>query len=405
MQPILRLTNTVQPYAWGSHTFIPELLGRRSPSPEPQAELWLGAHPRGPSLVDGLPLAELVAERPEAVLGAAVVREFGPRLPFLLKVLAADAPLSLQVHPSAEQARAGYADENARGIPVDAPDREYRDDWPKPELLVALTPFEALCGFRPPAESHRVFAALVSGGAETLRPYAEELAGLDGSAAVSGLAGLVGRLLREPPGTAAKLVADADTACASGPAPDGLADDWRLVARLAAAYPDDPGVLVALLLNHVRLGPGEGVYLPAGNMHAYLDGAGVEVMASSDNVLRGGLTAKHVDVAELLRVLDAAPRAVDVLRPRPVGGEAVYAAATPYFRLSSIEPTSGEVRLAGGTPQILLCVAGSVTVRAAGSHVRLSRGDSAFVPAATTDVSLAGGGHVFRATVPPPPAA
>lgn len=402
MQPIVRLTNAVQPYAWGSHTFIPELLGRRSPSTEPQAELWLGAHPRGPSLVDGRPLADLVAEAPETVLGAAAVREFGPRLPFLLKVIAADAPLSLQVHPSPEQARAGYADENARGVPVDAQDRNYRDDWPKPELLVALTPFEALCGFRPPREAHRVFAALVARGAETVRPYADDLATLDDDAAATGLADLVGRLLREPGDAAAKLVAEADAACGSGPPPDGLAEDWRLVARLAAAYPDDPGVLVALLLNHVRLAPGEGVYLPAGNMHAYLDGAGVEALASSDNVLRGGLTGKHVDVPELLRVLDASPRAVEMLRPRPVGGVACYDTDSPYFRLSAVEPAGAEVPLRCGSPQILLCVAGSVTVRADGDDVRLSRGDSAFVPADTATVSLTGEGQLFRASVPPP---
>ncbi|MBO0826902.1 MAG: mannose-6-phosphate isomerase, class I [Streptosporangiales bacterium] len=405
MRPIARLEGTVQPYAWGSHTFIPQLLGRRGPTPDPQAELWLGAHPRGPSLVDGRPLADLVAERPEAVLGPAVTKRFGPRLPFLLKVLAADAPLSLQVHPSAEQARTGYAAENARGVPLDAPHRNYRDDWPKPELIVALTPLEALCGFRPPRESHEVFAVLVSRGAEALRPYADGLATLDRAAAASGLADLVGRLLREPRDTASKLVADADTARGSAPPPAGRADDWRLVARLAAAYPDDPGVLVALLLNHVRLAPGEGVQLPAGNMHAYLDGAGVEVMASSDNVLRGGLTDKHVDVGELLRVLDATPRAVDVLRPRPRAGVTDYGTDAPYFRLSSVEPGAGEVRLPGGAPQILLCVAGSVTADAGADHVRLSRGDSAFVPAETAAVSLAGEGHVFRATVPPPVAA
>jgi mannose-6-phosphate isomerase len=401
MPPIVRLTGTVQPYAWGSHTFIPELLGRRSPTPEPQAELWLGTHPRGPSLVDGRPLAELVAEAPEPVLGAATVREFGARLPFLLKVIAADAPLSLQVHPSAGQARAGYAAENARGIPVDAPDRNYRDDWPKPELLVALTPFEALCGFRPPREAHRVFAALVARGAEAVRPYADELASLAGSPAASGVAEVVGRLLGEPADTAAKLVAEVDAACGSGPPPDGLADDLRLAARLAAAYPEDPGVLVALLLNHLRLGPGAGIYLPAGNMHAYLDGAGVEVMACSDNVLRGGLTPKHVDVPELLRVLDATPRPVDVLRPALVGGVTDYVADTPYFRLSSVVPTGAEVVLPGGTPQVLLCVAGSVTAHAGGEHVRLSRGDSAFVRADARAVTVVGEGRLFRASAPP----
>ncbi|HEX6446433.1 MAG TPA: mannose-6-phosphate isomerase, class I [Streptosporangiales bacterium] len=401
MPPIARLTGTVQPYAWGSHTFIPELLGRRSPTPEPQAELWLGTHPRGPSLVDGRPLADLVAEAPEPVLGAAVVGEFGPRLPFLLKVIAADAPLSLQVHPSAEQARAGYAAENDRGVPVDAPHRNYRDDWPKPELLVALTPFEALCGFRPPGEAHRLFGVLAARGAEGVRPYADELAVLAGSPTATGLADIVGRLLREPPDTAAKLVAEVDAACGAGPPPDGLADDLRLATRLAAAYPDDPGVLVALLLNHVRLGPGAGVHLPAGNMHAYLDGAGVEVMACSDNVLRGGLTPKHVDVPELLRVLDATPREVDVLRPAPVGGVADYVTDTPYFRLSSVEPENGPASLPGGTPQILLCVAGSVTAHAGGEHVRLSRGDSAFVRADAGDVTVVGEGRLFRASTPP----
>ncbi|MQA77067.1 MAG: mannose-6-phosphate isomerase, class I [Streptosporangiales bacterium] len=388
---MVELANPVQPYPWGSRTVIAELLGEPVPAPGPQAELWLGAHPRAPSRVGGIALSEVIADDPGSTLGAAVTAEFGPRLPFLLKVLAADSPLSLQVHPSPAQAREGYAGEEAAGVPVDADHRNYRDDWPKPELICALTDFDGLCGFRDPESSRRLFELLVRHGARVLRPYADALEpGAD-------LGALVARLLTADPAHADALVTEVARASASV-SESGEADlAWAV--DLAAAYPGDPGVVVALLLHHVRLAPGEALYLPAGNLHAYLHGAGVEVMAASDNVLRGGLTGKHIDVPELLRVLDARPVDVDVLRPRVDGAEAVYDTAARHFRLSCIDVSAEPVTLPGGGPQILLCVAGTAEVRAGDEHVTLRGGRAAFVGAATACAVLSGSGRVYRATV------
>lgn len=390
---ILPLTNPVQPYAWGSRTIIAELLGEPSPSEHPQAELWLGAHPRGPSMAGADSLAAVISRDPEAALGPAVLAEFGARLPFLLKVLAADRPLSIQAHPSAERARAGFAAEEELGVPLDAAHRNYKDDWPKPELICALTDFDALCGFRDPAESRRLFDDLVRAGAATLAPYAEMLG------APADLAALVGSLLTLPCGDAAALVADVARACGevadagSAPRPEL---GWAV--RLGADYPADPGVVVALLLNHVRLAAGQALYLSAGNMHAYLRGAGVELMASSDNVLRGGLTGKHVDVSELLRVLDASPWQSGVLVAERHGSEQVYATSARHFRLSRLELAGERAELTGGVPQILLCLAGSVDVRTEHEHVTLLAGRSAFVGADTPGFVVEGRGRVFRAT-------
>lgn len=389
---IVELANPVQPYAWGSRTVLAELLGEPVPAPGPQAELWLGAHPRAPSRVGDTALTEVIAGDPEATLGAAALAEFGPRLPFLLKVLAADAPLSLQVHPSPRQAREGYAAEEAAGVPVDADHRNYRDDWPKPELICALTDFEGLCGFRDPASSRALFELLVRNGAQLLRSYADMLEpGAD-------LGALVGRLLAADPVDADALVTEVARACAAASG-SGEADlGWAV--DLAAAYPGDPGVVVALLLHHVRLAPGEALYLPAGNLHAYLRGAGVEVMAASDNVLRGGLTGKHVDVPELLRVLDARPVDVEVLHPRAEGSEAVYDTAARHFRLSRIDVRAVPTALPGGAPQIVLCVDGTAELSAGDEHVTLRRGRAAFVGAATAGAAVSGHARVYRATLP-----
>ncbi len=288
------LDNPVQPYPWGSTTVLPDLLGVPATG-EPQAELWVGAHPAAPSRVelDGKPvsLAELIAGDPEATLGPGVRRRFGPRLPYLLKVLAVERPLSIQAHPTAAQAQAGYEAEEAAGVPRDAPHRSYRDRSPKPEMVVALTEFEALLGFRDPART----ADLIDSLAVSALGDAAALLRYDGT---DGLQALVRRWLLLPPDGAAHLarsVAEAARA-ARGELP-------RLVARLAELYPGDRGILLALLLRHERLAPGEAAFTPAGMPHAYLHGVAVEVQASSDNTLRAGLTGKHVDTDGLLRIL------------------------------------------------------------------------------------------------------
>ncbi|MET9176549.1 mannose-6-phosphate isomerase, class I [Streptomyces misionensis] len=379
-----RLDNTVRPYAWGSRTAIPRLLGTE-PTGEPQAEMWMGAHPGAPSRTARGTLAEVIDADPERELGKEAVAKFGPRLPFLLKILAADAPLSLQVHPDLAQAREGYADEERRGVPLDAPERNYKDANHKPELICALTEFDGLCGFRPPQRAADLLAAL---GVDSLKPYVDLLHARPEDAALREVLTAILTADREE---TARTVAEAAAACAR------LGGDHAPYAQLAHHYPGDPGVLAAMLLNHVRLQPGEALFLGAGVPHAYLSGLGVEIMANSDNVLRCGLTPKHVDVPELLRVVRFEASDPGVLRPEAApDGEEVYETPTDEFRLSRhVLPEGGTAHdLTRDTPQILLCTAGAVR---AGEH-ELGPGRSVFVPAGEK-AEISGAGTVFRATV------
>ncbi|GHD95793.1 mannose-6-phosphate isomerase, class I [Streptomyces naganishii] len=379
-----RLDNTVRPYAWGSTTAIPHLLGVE-PSGEPQAEMWMGAHPGAPSRTARGTLAEVVEADPERELGPEAVARFGPRLPFLLKLLAAGAPLSLQVHPDLRQAEEGYADEERRGIPVDDPRRNYKDANHKPELICALTEFDGLCGFRAPAETARLLAAL---GVDSLEPYVDVLRARPEEAALREVLTAILTADREE---IAHTVHEAAAACAR------LGGEHAPYAEIARHYPGDPGVLAAMLLNHVRLQPGEALFLGAGIPHAYLSGLGVEIMANSDNVLRCGLTPKHVDVPQLLRVVRFEAAGPGVLRPEAApDGEEVYDTPIDEFRLSRYVLPEGTAAhdLTLGTPQILLCTAGSVR---AGEH-ELTPGQSVFVPTGEK-AAVSGAGTVFRATV------
>ncbi|MFG2128440.1 mannose-6-phosphate isomerase, class I [Streptomyces sp. NPDC048751] len=379
-----RLDNTVRPYAWGSATAIPKLLGVE-PTGEPQAEMWMGAHPGAPSRTARGTLVEVIDADPERELGAKAVAKFGPRLPFLLKILAAGAPLSLQVHPDLQQAREGYADEERRNIPVDAPYRNYKDANHKPELICALTEFDGLCGFRDPARAANLLEGL---GVDSLKPYVDVLRAHPEDAA---LREVLTAVLTADPAEMAHTVAETAAAC------DRLGGDYTPYAGIAHHYPGDPGVIAAMLLNHVRLQPGEALYLGAGIPHAYLNGLGVEIMANSDNVLRCGLTPKHVDVPELLRIVRFEAGDPGVLRPEAApDGEEVYETPIDEFRLSRhVLPGSGGVHdLTRATPQILLCTAGTVR---AGEH-ELTPGQSVFVPAGEK-AEMSGAGTVFRATV------
>lgn len=388
-----RLSNTVRPYAWGSTTAIPELLGV-APTGEPQAEMWMGAHPGAPSRLTRTTgaaagreqsLTEVIAADPEGELGRATVDKFGPRLPFLLKLLAAGAPLSLQVHPDLDQARRGYADEESRGVPIDAPHRTYKDASHKPELICALTPFAGLCGFRRPDEAAATMAAL---GVDSLKPYADLLGAHPEEAA---LREVLTAILGADPAETAETVNEAATAA------QRLGGALAPYARIAHHFPGDPGVIAAMLLNYVELQPGEALFLGAGVPHAYLDGLGVEIMANSDNVLRCGLTPKHIDVPELLRVVRFEPTEPGVLRPEASpSGEELYETPVDEFRLSrfDLSPGAEPVDLTRGTPQILLCTAGAPKAGTIG----LTPGASVFVPAGEqTEVS--GTGTLFRATV------
>jgi mannose-6-phosphate isomerase len=376
---VKRLQNVIQPYAWGSLTAIPDLLGV-PPSGAPQAELWIGAHPAAPSTVDGTSLEAVVAAAPEATLGPTALARFGPRLPFLLKVLAAAKPLSLQAHPSLDQARAGYAREEAAKVPRGAAHRNYRDPNHKPELICALTEFRALCGFR---ERSATLSLLRGLGVPVLDPHVAALER-------AGLSSFFEAVMTAP--NRAELATAVAEACERRPV-RGFENECVNAVRLAAEYPHDVGVIGALLLNLVTLRPGQALALGAGNLHAYLEGTGVEVMANSDNVLRGGLTPKHVDVPELLSVLDFIDGPARLLAPSS-GAEAIYSTPFEDFRLSRVT-VDAPLTLNRLGPDVLLTLEGAAVV----NGVALTKGQSAFVGFAEGPLRLSGQGVVYRATV------
>ncbi len=395
---VYELENVLRDYAWGSTTAIAGLLGRAA-SGGPEAELWIGAHPAAPSIArqaDGstAPLDALIAEDPEHFLGSESVAEFGPRLPFLAKILAAAQPLSLQVHPSIEQAREGFERENAAGVAPDATHRNYRDDNHKPEMIFALTPFEALCGFRSPTATRKILLHL---GAcfdltETEMPplLLELLDDLENPDEGAALRGAFERLIAggEDVSHTTALVA---AALISGAPLAPYQAELSTVVNLNERYPGDPGVLISLLLNRISLAPGEAVFLPAGNVHAYLYGLGVEVMASSDNVLRGGLTPKFIDVPELLRTIDFRPVEVPLLTPEFSGlGQELYQPPFREFQLQRIElaPGAGPVPLAQAGAAVVIVLEGSVYLDSPKGDLELGRGGSAFLAAAEAPVNV-----------------
>jgi mannose-6-phosphate isomerase len=385
----------VQTYDWGSTTFIPSLLGAE-PDGQPQAELWMGAHPGAPSQVNvggrEVSLADVIAGDPVAMLGADSLRRFGAGLPFLMKVLSAAKPLSLQAHPSRKRAMARFAEEDAAGVDRASPFRSYRDPNHKPELICALTEFEALCGFRSLDETLVLLKSLDGDGAQDL------IAVLSKDDPISALRSAVEDLLRGRLDTAAIIAACREAV--NHPSPEALAGLglFRWCVMLADQYPGDAGAVISLLMNYVVLQPGEALSLPSGNLHAYLRGSGIELMANSDNVLRGGLTSKHIDVDELLAVVDWMPLIDPVIRPmalRESDGVATYPSPSDEFVLHHIEvsETGAELTVAG--PEILICVRGSASV----AGVAVVSGTVAFVPASTGHYSMIGDAELYRATV------
>lgn len=394
-----RIAHAAQAYAWGSPTAIPELLGL-AVGDQPVAEAWLGAHPSAPSEVrdGGVSLVEVISAAPTAALGEDVVARFGPTLPYLLKLIAADRPLSLQVHPHIDAAREGFEREEAAGVPLDAPHRSYRDRNHKPELVYALTRFEAVCGFRAPRRAAELLAGLDA-------PLAKELHDvLVSQPTAAGIEAAFTALLRpetRPGADAVQQVVDACARRLADGSPSPRAD--RTVVQLAEAYPGDPGVVTSLLLNPVTLHPGDAMFVPAGGVHAYLNGLAVEIMASSDNVLRAGLTPKHVDVDELLRNVDyvAAPP-IRIAPERFHGATRVFYAPVDDFELSVTDLLDDEQHpLPGRGPRVLLCLDGAMTVEAAsGEALRLGRGEAAFVPASDGALTVCGTGRLVQADVP-----
>ena len=426
---LIFIENTPRAYAWGSRDALAELLGT-NPTGEPQAELWLGAHPGDPATVaKAVPgtrtLIDLIESDPECY------GVDGAQLPFLLKVLGIGAPLSLQVHPNKAQAEAGFAAEEAAGVPLDARERNYGDANHKPELLVALSEVSALSGFRPISQARRELLALaeLAGSGASALVHAAELCDAGGGGAGSDF---------EPRAEDAARGREAYLAWALSGTPDAI-DAVRAVARavkvpaaetegridrhrlavlrqLTVTYPEDPGVLVSLLLHLVRLEPGQAVYLGARQMHAYLSGIAVEVMASSDNVLRAGFTEKHVDAAELLAIVDFSELDDPRMPARTVAAGLVeWAPDVPDFRLMRArlrDPVEPETVLAGDDraevvevtaefPLVLVVTSGRVRVerpRAEFDEVAsVGRGQSLYVSAGAP-IELSGSGEVFIAT-------
>ncbi|MCU1358560.1 MAG: mannose-6-phosphate isomerase [Acidimicrobiales bacterium] len=394
---MLLLRNMIQPYAWGPIDGLVPLLGVE-PTGRSQAELWVGTHARGPSTVDegpdeGRTLAEVVAADPFRYLGDDLAAAGDAELPYLLKVLAIGKALSVQAHPSAEQARAGFDREEAAGIPIDAPERNYRDPNPKPEALVALVPTWVLCGFREPVVAAELIADLHV-------PALDPLVGALREGGPTVLADALRWLLHLPDDERSMVAGEVEAAAAEAVGDrDDRADPRSWIVRLAAEQPGDPTCVMPLLLELVLLAPGESVHLPAGNLHAYLDGAGVEIMRASDNVLRGGLTSKHLDVDELLAVLDLVPgmpARPTITRPGP--GLTAYDCGEASFSLVRVDPTGGAVSIEPTGPSLLLAVGGDVDVAGSDGGLSIGHGDAAFVAPGEGPLVVTGDATLWWAT-------
>jgi mannose-6-phosphate isomerase len=395
---LLVLENPILNYAWGSRTAIGDLLGRPAPADQPEAELWIGAHPKAPSRIVAPAgrgtLDRAIQEDPVGILGHEVCDRFGNELPFLLKVLAAAEPLSIQAHPSHEQARRGWERENAEGVPLDAPRRNYRDPNHKPELVSALSSFTALKGFR-------ALEDIARGLEPVARPeIAPELGRLAREHTPLALRALFARLMtldaEEQAAVLKRATSEAARRRRSDPA-------WEWVARLMKHYPGDVSTLAPLYLNLVTLAPGEALFLAAGELHAYLEGTAIEIMANSDNVLRGGLTPKHVDVPELLATLLFEGSNPEVLKPVDSGpGERAYRTPAREFELAflTVQADHPFTPSPGRGVEVLLGLSGDTRVCAGDEATPLGTGRTVLVPASLDSYVIEGEGRVCRARVP-----
>ncbi len=394
------LKNTVQKYAWGSTSAIQELLGEQNSSTEPVAELWMGAHPKAPSWVnwDGqwTALNDLIARHPQAVLGDRVAKKYHNQLPYLFKVLAAAKPLSIQAHPGLDQAQKGFKIENGQGIPMDAAERNYKDANHKPECICALSPFWALYGFRRIADILSLMGKICPTGLNG------ELDQLNNQPDPGGLKLFFTKLMSMEAEQKKQVIVEA-----TQNAKKRLEQDpaFRWAAKLAVEYPHDIGILSPLFLNLIQLKPGQALFLPEGELHAYLDGTGIELMANSDNVLRGGLTTKHVDVPELLKVLNFKPRKIEILNERQVDKtEKIYASSAEEFVLSVISISTDDFYEKSNinSAEILLCTEGQACLADGGSHhaLDLKKGDSAIIFASASSYSIKGDAFFYKAAVP-----
>ena len=404
---IYSMDNTIQGYDWGSPTTLPLFLGKENPSGEPWAELWMGAHPKAPSMVtdplsgEKKALNRLIAEDPMMILGAPTAKQFGGTLPFLFKILCAAKPLSIQAHPFKQKAAHGFSREESAGIPLDAPERNYKDANHKPETVIALSRFEGMCGFR------RIDQ--IVGNIKALYP--------------NGWEHIAGRMASEPDRVElsvffytfltleseakAKRLRYARSKCERIVSDEPLGSELRAaclwVLRLMETYPDDIGALAPLVFNLFTLEPGQALNLAPGEPHAYLEGMAAEIMANSDNVLRGGLTSKHVDIQEFVSTLSFDCLDLDIMKPEPLENRfTAYRVNVPDYAIAKAI-VSGRLTQPdrAQAPEILLCIDGTVEiVNKTGTRVTLSRGTSVFLSADEPGYELSGSGTVFKAGVP-----
>ncbi len=391
------LKNTIQEYGWGSHTHIARLMGSDEPSEKPQAELWMGAHPKAPSrvMIGGkwIGLDTLIERDPEGILGKEIAKKFNNRFPYLFKVLAAARPLSIQAHPDILQAEKGFSKENLRGIPLDAFNRNYKDENHKPEIICALTPFWAMNGFRRIKDTIHFMERVCGSG------LSMEIGYIRKEPDSAGLKKFFNSLMSIEESRCAKII---DEAVFNARNLAENNDVYRWIIKLRDEYPEDIGVLSPVFLNLVCLKPGQAMFLPAGELHAYLEGLGIELMANSDNVLRGGLTSKHIDLPELLNTLNFQERALDILEPvLRSNNESVYVSGAEEFVLSVITLKEGEKyrSAADRSVEIILCIKGEATLLEAGIEKELifSQGDSVLIPASVEKYSISGDAVFYKA--------
>lgn len=397
MKRIGLLKNTVREYSWGSYTAIPKLLGKKTACNKPQAELWIGAHPSASSLVKirgkWESLSDLIKKNPAEILGRKCAEKYGGELPYLFKIIAASEPLSIQAHPNLLQAKKGFKRENRLGIPLDSFNRNYKDENHKPECVCALSDFEALCGFRPVSE---ILSLLTKSCPGTLKMH---LNGLKKNPGPSGLKSFFIKIMTMDFDRKKKVIAEAVENSRIF-ADENPAFKW--IPALAGKYPSDIGVIAPLFLNYIYLKPGQAIFLPAGELHAYLNGVALELMANSDNVIRGGLTAKHVDVGELSNILRFRSLKSRIVLPEKNKKERIYKTPAEEFVLSVISVCKDNAYTGsrGRSVEIMLCIEGKSFISSSGNDRRIiSKGESVIIPASVKSYRIDGRAVLYKAAV------
>lgn len=398
MNRIGLLKNIVKEYSWGSYTAIPKLLGKRPPYDKPQAELWMGGHPSGFSMIrtksgwEGL--SGLIKKYPDEILGKNCTKKYGRELPFLFKVIAASEPLSIQTHPNRSLAKKGFRRENRLGIPLDSSVRNYKDENHKPECVCALTEFEALCGFR---KISNIVILFKKASPKNLGP---EIAALEKRPDSSGLKAFISYLMRMGEDRKKRVILET-----AGNARHFGCDDpaFARVAEFIEDHPSDIGALSPLYLNLVRLSPGQAIFLPAGQLHAYLEGVALELMACSDNVVRGGLTKKHIDIPELLNIVNFRSHRIKIILPVKKRNEYIYKTPAREFILSKISVDSGRT-YAGSqrrNAEIILCIEGRAVITGSeDDKFNMTKGKSVIIPASVKKYNISGKATLYKAAVP-----